>query len=73
MLCAEDPQLGEVLEMGCNAEEHYADGAYRLAFDKFQTCISILLKVLSKEPPGRRHDLLYNQVWLNIKFAYISL
>ncbi|KAK6631507.1 hypothetical protein RUM44_006034 [Polyplax serrata] len=62
LLCAEDAQLGEVLEMGCNAEEHYAEGEYRLAFDKFQTCIRTLLSVLSKEPPGRRKDLLNNQV-----------
>lgn len=48
--------------MGCNAEEHYAEGEYRLAFDKFQTCIRTLLSVLSKEPPGRRKDLLNNQV-----------
>ena len=60
--------MGEALEMGCNAEEHYAEGEYRLAFNKFQTCIRILLNVLSTEPSGRRRDLLHNQVWLSFLF-----
>lgn len=62
MLCANNPELCEVLEQGCNAEQDNAEGHYRLALDKYQNCIRVMMTVLNQEPSGRRRDLLLNQV-----------
>lgn len=50
------------LEMGEVGEQYFAEGNYTLALEKFKSCLGILVRVLSKEPPGRRRELLHQQV-----------
>lgn len=50
------------LDMGEIGEQYLAEGNYVLALEKFKSCLGILVRVLSKEPAGRRRDLLHQQV-----------
>lgn len=66
MLSKTTSDMAAGLEMGKAGEEYLAEGNYALALEKFKSCLGILVRVLAKEPSGRRRDLLYNQV--TIKF-----
>ncbi|XP_034939008.1 serine/threonine-protein kinase ULK3 [Chelonus insularis] len=57
------------LEMGEVAEQYFAEGNYVLALEKFKSSLGILVRVLGKEPPGRRRDLLHQQIQLWMKQA----
>lgn len=52
----------DALEIGEAAEQYLAEGSYALALEKFQSCLSVLVPLLGKEPIGRRRDLLHKQV-----------
>lgn len=52
----------DALEIGEAAEQYLAEGSYALALEKFQSCLSVLVPLLGKEPTGRRRDLLHKQV-----------
>lgn len=52
----------DALEIGEAAEQYLAEGSYVLALEKFQSCLSVLVPLLGKEPIGRRRDLLHKQV-----------
>lgn len=54
--------MAAALEMGEISEQYFAEGNYALALDKFKSCLGVLVRVLAKEPPGRRRDLLHQQV-----------
>lgn len=43
---------------------YLAEGKYKLALDKFQGCLGILLPTVAAEPAGIRKDLLYIQVMI---------
>ncbi|XP_008552813.1 serine/threonine-protein kinase ULK3 [Microplitis demolitor] len=57
------------LEMGEVGEQYFAEGNYTLALEKFKSCLGILVRVLSKEPPGRRRELLHQQIQMWMKQA----
>ncbi|XP_074107124.1 unc-51 like kinase 3 homolog Aduk isoform X3 [Cotesia typhae] len=57
------------LEMGEVGEQYFAEGNYSLALEKYKACLGILVRVLSKEPPGRRRELLHKQIQIWMKQA----
>ncbi|KYM76934.1 Serine/threonine-protein kinase ULK3 [Atta colombica] len=59
----------DALEIGEVAEQYLAEGNYALALEKFQSCLSVLVPLLGKEPAGRRRDLLHKQVQIWMKEA----
>lgn len=61
--------MAAALEIGCSAEQYVSEGHYQKALDKFQSCLGILIPLLSNEPRGHRRDLLYNQIQLWMKQA----
>jgi len=54
--------MTDALEIGEAGEQYLAEGNYALALEKFQSCLSVLMPLLGKEPLGRRRDLLHKQV-----------
>lgn len=67
MLGKSTPGMRDALEIGEAGEQYLAEGNYTLALEKFQSCLSVLVPLLGKEPLGRRRDLLHKQVneWKN--------
>ncbi|XP_014488893.1 PREDICTED: serine/threonine-protein kinase ULK3 isoform X2 [Dinoponera quadriceps] len=61
--------MTDALEIGEVAEQYLAEGNYALALEKFQSCLSVLVPLLGKEPSGRRRDLLHKQVQIWMKEA----
>ncbi|KAL6265553.1 hypothetical protein P5V15_002348 [Pogonomyrmex californicus] len=61
--------MADALEIGEAAEQYLAEGNYTLALEKFQSCLSILVPLLGKEPLGRRRDLLHKQIQIWMKEA----
>ncbi|XP_020285583.1 serine/threonine-protein kinase ULK3 [Pseudomyrmex gracilis] len=61
--------MTDALEIGEAAEQYLAEGNYTLALEKFQSCLSILVPLLGKEPLGRRRELLHKQVQIWMKEA----
>ena len=61
--------MAAALDIGCLAEQYVAEGHYQSALDKFQSCLGILIPLLSNEPKGHRRDLLHNQIQLWMKQA----
>lgn len=59
----------DALEIGEAAEQYLTEGSYALALEKFQSCLSVLVPLLGKEPAGRRRDLLHKQVQIWMKEA----
>lgn len=68
-LCSKTPAMATALEIGSSAEQYMAEGHYQSALDKFQSCLGVLIPLLSNEPKGRRRDLLHNQIQLWMKQA----
>ncbi|XP_026825173.1 serine/threonine-protein kinase ULK3 isoform X2 [Ooceraea biroi] len=63
------PGMTDALEIGEAGEQYLAEGNYALALEKFQSCLSVLVPLLGKEPLGRRRDLLHKQVQIWMKEA----
>lgn len=65
-LCSNTPNLKTAIEIGISAQMYLAEGKYKLALDKFQGCLGILLPTVAAEPAGIRKDLLYiqTQEWM---------
>ncbi|XP_068081474.1 serine/threonine-protein kinase ULK3 [Anabrus simplex] len=65
-LASRTPAMATALEIGYSAEQYMAECQYQTALDKFQSCLGILVPMLSAEPKGRRRDLLHLQIqqWL---------
>ncbi|XP_032666992.1 serine/threonine-protein kinase ULK3 isoform X2 [Odontomachus brunneus] len=61
--------MTDAFEIGEVAEQYLAEGNYALALEKFQSCLSVLVPLLGKEPLGRRRDLLHKQVQIWMKEA----
>ncbi|KAK0080258.1 hypothetical protein PV325_000225 [Microctonus aethiopoides] len=61
--------MASALEMGEVGEQYFAEGNYALALEKFKSSLGILMRVLAKEPPGRRRDLLHQQIQIWMKEA----
>ncbi|KDR19557.1 serine/threonine-protein kinase ULK3-like isoform X2 [Zootermopsis nevadensis] len=68
-LCTGTPAMIAALEIASSAEQYVAEGHYQKALDKFQSCLGILIPLLSNEPKGHRRDLLYSQIHLWMKQA----
>lgn len=68
-LCSKTPAMATALEIGSSAEQYMAEGHYQSALDKFQSCLGVLIPLLSNEPKGQRRDLLHNQIQLWMKQA----
>ena len=68
-LCSKTPAMATALEVGSSAEQYMAEGHYQSALDKFQSCLGVLIPLLSNEPKGHRRDLLHNQIQLWMKQA----
>ncbi|XP_063990767.1 serine/threonine-protein kinase ULK3 isoform X2 [Diachasmimorpha longicaudata] len=58
--------MASALEMGEVGEQYLAEGNYDLALEKLRACLGILVPLINKEPPGRRRELLNQQIeiWL---------
>ncbi|KAH0955306.1 hypothetical protein HN011_003105 [Eciton burchellii] len=63
------PGMTDALEIGEAGEQYLAEGNYALALEKFQSCLSVLMPLLGKEPLGRRRDLLHKQIQIWMKEA----
>lgn len=63
----------DALEIGEAAQQYLAEGNYALALEKFQSCLSVLVPLLGKEPIGRRRDLLHKQVIVDKSEYYAKL
>lgn len=61
-LCSKTPNLMTALEIGMNAEMYLAEGKYKIAYEKFESSLGILVPALKTEPSGLRKELLYLQV-----------
>jgi len=68
-LCSKTPAMATALEIGSSAEKYMAEGHYQSALDKFQSCLGVLIPLLSNEPKGHRRDLLHSQIQLWMKQA----
>lgn len=80
-LCLATPNMQDALEIGNSAQMYVSEGQYKLALEKFESCLGILVPLLATEPTGIRKDLLYKQVqdWLkqaeNVKalISYVDM
>uniref|UniRef100_A0A1B6DXA2 Serine/threonine-protein kinase ULK3 n=1 Tax=Clastoptera arizonana TaxID=38151 RepID=A0A1B6DXA2_9HEMI len=65
-LCATTPNMIGALDIGYAGQMYLAEGQYKLALDKFEASLGVLVPLLATEPPGPRKDLLYKQIqdWL---------
>lgn len=63
------PEMKTALEIGIEGVTYDAEGRYNEAFDRYESAISMLLKLLKSEPKGPRQKLIQQQVaesyWLN--------
>lgn len=66
-MCSNTPNLKTAIEIGMSAQMYLVEGNYKLALEKFQGCLGILLPSLSSEPAGVRKELLYFQV--SVRFS----
>ncbi|KAJ9601515.1 hypothetical protein L9F63_000354 [Diploptera punctata] len=58
------PEMATALEIGSTAELYVGEGHYQRALEKFQSCLGVLIPLLSSEPKGRRRELLHSQIEL---------
>lgn len=63
--------MADALDIGEIAVQYLSEGNYIRALEKFQSSLSVLIKMLNREPPGHRRDLLHEQVIL--LFIFFSL
>ncbi|KOC67541.1 Serine/threonine-protein kinase ULK3 [Habropoda laboriosa] len=70
MLSKSTTSMADALEIGEVAELYVAEGNYAVAFEKFQSCLGLLLPLLWKEPAGRRKDLLHKQVIIHTNLYF---
>lgn len=52
----------DALEIGRSAQMYVSEGQYKLALEKFESSLGILVPLLATEPSGIRKELLYKQV-----------
>lgn len=69
-LSASTPEMKTALEIGIAAVTYDAEGRFSEAFDRYESAISILLKLLKCEPKGHRQKLIQQQV---LRFAPYSI
>jgi len=65
-LSAVTPNIATGLDIGTTGELYLAEGKKQIALDKFTSALSVLIPLLSSEPPGARKDMLHAQIqkWL---------
>ncbi|XP_043669922.1 serine/threonine-protein kinase ULK3 isoform X1 [Vespula pensylvanica] len=62
ILSKSTPNMADALDIGEIAVQYLSEGNYIRALEKFQSSLSVLVKMLNREPPGHRRDLLHEQV-----------
>ncbi|VVC40731.1 Hypothetical protein CINCED_3A016489 [Cinara cedri] len=61
-LCQNTPQLASAVEIALSGQMYLVEGQYEAALEKFIIGLDLLDKLLEKEPPGIRYNLLIKQV-----------
>ncbi|XP_015120414.1 serine/threonine-protein kinase ULK3 [Diachasma alloeum] len=61
--------MASALEMGEVGEQYLAERNYDLALEKLKACLGMLVPLINKEPPGRRRELLNQQIQIWMKQA----
>ncbi|XP_025209160.1 serine/threonine-protein kinase ULK3-like isoform X1 [Melanaphis sacchari] len=61
-LCQNTPQLANAVEIALSGQMYLVEGQYEAAFEKYKISLNLLEKLLEKEPPGIRYNLLIKQV-----------
>ena len=66
-LCAVTPQLKTALEIMQSAELYELEGQYKIALEKYQLALGMLLPALNLEPKGKRRTLLASEIkhWMS--------
>lgn len=64
LLCQNTPQLASAVEIALSGQMYLFEGQYEAAVEKYEIGLNILEKLLPKEPPGMRYNLLIKQVEL---------
>lgn len=62
VLCQNTPQLASAVEIAISGQMYLIEGQYEAADEKFKIALNLLEKLLEKEPPGIRYNLLIKQV-----------
>lgn len=65
-LCQNTPQLASAVEIALSGQMYLVEGQYEAAVEKYKISLNLLEKLLEKEPPGIRYNLLVKQVSLYI-------
>lgn len=63
-LCQNTPQLACAVEIALSGQMYLVEGQYEAAVEKYKIGLNLLEKLLEKEPPGIRYNLLVKQVGL---------
>lgn len=61
-LCQNTPQLANAVEIALSGQMYLVEGQYEAALEKYTIGLNLLEKLLEKEPPGIRYNLLIKQV-----------
>jgi len=61
-LCQNTPQLANAVEIALSGQMYLVEGQYEAAVEKYKVSLNLLEKLLEKEPPGIRYNLLIKQV-----------
>ncbi|XP_046822730.1 serine/threonine-protein kinase ULK3 isoform X1 [Vespa crabro] len=69
ILSKSTPSMADALDIGEVGVQYLSEGNYVQALEKFQSSLSVLVPLLSKEPLGHRRDLLHEQVQLWMRTA----
>lgn len=64
-LCQNTPQLANAVEIALSGQMYLVEGQYEAAVEKYKIGLNLLEKLLEKEPPGIRYNLLIKQVCSN--------
>ena len=66
-LASTTPSLKTAIEIGMEAVQYDAEGSRTTAFERYEAALQQILPVLTKEPKGRRKELLHQQasLWMD--------
>lgn len=61
-LCQNTPQLASAVDIALSGQMYLVEGHYKAAVEKYKIGLNLLEKLLEREPPGVRYNLLIKQV-----------
>lgn len=61
-LCQNTPQLASAVEIALSGQMYLVEGDYEAAVEKYKIGLNLIEKLLEKEPPGVRYNLLVKHV-----------